>query len=161
MMTQTNLDRLKAYADAHAQLLTDNCSINPELYQTYGVKRGLRDQKGRGVLAGLTNISEIVSNKQVNGETVPCEGRLFYRGYDITDLVGAEAREHRFGFEEIAYLLLFGELPTREELAFFQRTLADSRTLPTNFVRDVIMKAPSRDMMNYPERAACSRCTQL
>lgn len=126
-MTQTNLDRLKAYADAHAQLLTDNCSINPELYQTYGVKRGLRDQKGRGVLAGLTNISEIVSNKQVNGETVPCEGRLFYRGYDITDLVGAEAREHRFGFEEIAYLLLFGELPTREELAFFQRTLADSR----------------------------------
>ena len=70
-MTQTNLDRLKAYADAHAQLLTDNGSINPELYQTYGVKRGLRDQKGRGVLAGLTNISEIVSNKQVNGETVP------------------------------------------------------------------------------------------
>lgn len=77
MMTQTNLDRLKAYADAHAQLLTDNCSINPELYQTYGVKRGLRDQKGRGVLAGLTNISEIVSNKQVNGETVPCEGPPF------------------------------------------------------------------------------------
>ena len=153
MMTQTNLDRLKAYADAHAQLLTDNCSINPELYQTYGVKRGLRDQKGRGVLAGLTNISEIVSNKQVNGETVPCEGRLFYRGYDITDLVGAEAREHRFGFEEIAYLLLFGELPTREELAFFQRTLADSRTLPTNFVRDVIMKAPSRDMMNSLSRS--------
>lgn len=152
-MTQTNLDRLKAYADAHAQLLTDNCSINPELYQTYGVKRGLRDQKGRGVLAGLTNISEIVSNKQVNGETVPCEGRLFYRGYDITDLVGAEAREHRFGFEEIAYLLLFGELPTREELAFFQRTLADSRTLPTNFVRDVIMKAPSRDMMNSLSRS--------
>ena len=102
MMTQTNLDRLKAYADAHAQLLTDNCSINPELYQTYGVKRGLRDQKGRGVLAGLTKISVIVSNKQVNGETVPCEGRLFYRGYDITDLVGAEAREHRFGFEDIA-----------------------------------------------------------
>ena len=153
MMTQTNLDRLKAYADAHAQLLTDNCSINPELYQTYGVKRGLRDQKGRGVLAGLTNISEIVSNKQVNGETVPCEGQLFYRGYDITDLVGAEAREHRFGFEEIAYLLLFGELPTREELAFFQRTLADSRTLPTNFVRDVIMKAPSRDMMNSLSRS--------
>ena len=118
-MTQTNLDRLKAYADAHAQLLTDNCSINPELYQTYGVKRGLRDQKGRGVLAGLTNISEIESNKQVNGETVPCEGRLFYRGYDITELVGAEAREHRFGFEEIAYLLLFGELPTREELIGF------------------------------------------
>ena len=111
MMTQTNLDRLKAYADAHAQLLTDNCSINPELYQTYGVKRGLRDQKGRGVLAGLTNISEIVSNKQVNGETVPCEGRLFYRGYDITDLVGAEAREHRFGFEEIAYLLLLASCP--------------------------------------------------
>ena len=158
-MTQTNLDRLKAYADAHAQLLTDNCSINPELYQTYGVKRGLRDQKGRGVLAGLTNISEIESNKQVNGETVPCEGRLFYRGYDITELVGAEAREHRFGFEEIAYLLLFGELPTREELIGFQRTLADSRTLPTNFVRDVIMKAPSRDMMNSQMCIRDSTCT--
>ena len=152
-MTQTNLDRLKVYADAHAQLLTDNCSIEPELYQTYGVKRGLRDQKGRGVLAGLTNISEIESNKQVNGETVPCEGRLFYRGYDIIDLVGAESREHRFGFEEIAYLLLFGDLPTREELDGFQRTLADCRTLPTNFVRDVIMKAPSRDMMNSLSRS--------
>ena len=152
-MTQTNLDRLKAYADAHAQLLTDNCSINPELYQTYGVKRGLRDQKGRGVLAGLTNISEIVSNKQVNGETVPCEGRLFYRGYDITDLVGAEAREHRFGFEEIAYLLLFGELPDEEHFKTFCELLSFYRTLPTSFVRDIIMKAPSSDMMNTLARS--------
>lgn len=149
----SNLDRLKLYADEHAQLLTQNGSIDPELYQTYGVKRGLRDKKGRGVLAGLTNISEIQSSMEIDGETVPCEGRLFYRGYDINDLVGAEAREHRFGFEEVAYLLLFGELPTQEELSRFQRTLADSRTLPTNFVRDVIMKAPSRDMMNSLSRS--------
>ncbi len=152
-MLQTNLDRLKHYADDHAQMLAQNCQIDPELYQTYGVKRGLRDKKGRGVLAGLTNISEIQSSMEIDGETVPCEGKLFYRGYDIADLVGAEAREHRFGFEEIAYLLLFGELPTADELAQFQRILADSRTLPTNFVRDVIMKAPSRDMMNTLSRS--------
>ena len=152
-MMQSPLERLADYAGEHAPMLAKNCGIDPTLYQTYGVKRGLRDKSGKGVLAGLTNISEIQSSMEVNGETVPCEGQLFYRGYNIIDLVGAEAREHRFGFEEIAYLLLFGELPTREELAFFQRTLADSRTLPTNFVRDVIMKAPSRDMMNSLSRS--------
>jgi len=134
-------------------MLAKNCGIDPTLYQTYGVKRGLRDKSGKGVLAGLTNISEIQSSMEVNGETVPCEGQLFYRGYNIIDLVGAEAREHRFGFEEIAYLLLFGELPDERELLSFQATLADSRTLPTNFVRDVIMKAPSKDMMNTLSRS--------
>ena len=152
-MMQSPLERLADYAGEHAPMLAKNCGIDPTLYQTYGVKRGLRDKSGKGVLAGLTNISEIQSSMEVNGETVPCEGQLFYRGYNIIDLVGAEAREHRFGFEEIAYLLLFGELPDERELLSFQATLADSRTLPTNFVRDVIMKAPSKDMMNTLSRS--------
>ena len=152
-MTRSPLDRLADYASEHAPRLLENGAIDPELYQTYGVKRGLRDKSGKGVLAGLTNISEIQSSKEVNGETVPCEGKLFYRGYDIIDLVGAETREHRFGFEEIAYLLLFGDLPDAGELQDFKKVLADSRTLPTNFVRDVIMKAPSKDMMNTLSRS--------
>ena len=152
-MMQSPLEKLADYAGEHAPMLAKNCGIDPTLYQTYGVKRGLRDKSGKGVLAGLTNISEIQSSMEVNGETVPCEGQLFYRGYNIIDLVGAEAREHRFGFEEIAYLLLFGELPDERELLSFQATLADSRTLPTNFVRDVIMKAPSKDMMNTLSRS--------
>ena len=152
-MMQSNLDRLAEYAGEHAQLLLQNGKIDPELYQAYGVKRGLRDKQGRGVLAGLTNISEIQSSMEIDGETVPCDGQLFYRGYNIIDLVGAEARERRFGFEEIAYLLLFGSLPDEPALRQFQKTLADSRTLPTNFVRDVIMKAPSRDMMNTLSRS--------
>ena len=152
-MEMSNLDRLADYAAQHTELLAKNGSIDTALFQTYGVKRGLRDMQGRGVLAGLTNISEIQSNKEVNGETVPCDGQLFYRGYNIYDLVNAEDREHRFGFEEIAYLLLFGDLPNESELKLFQKTLADSRTLPTNFVRDVIMKAPSRDMMNSLSRS--------
>ncbi|MEF9879471.1 MAG: citrate/2-methylcitrate synthase [Clostridia bacterium] len=149
----STLERLADYAANHAPLLQQNSSIDPELYPLYGVKRGLRDKSGKGVLAGLTNISEIESNQVINGETVPCEGQLFYRGYNIVDLVNAEAREHRFGFEEVAYLLLFGELPSVPVLNDFQKVLADSRTLPTNFVRDVIMKAPSKDMMNTLSRS--------
>ncbi|MDD3336416.1 MAG: citrate/2-methylcitrate synthase [Eubacteriales bacterium] len=153
-MEQRNpLERLADYAQAHAPEMEQNSGIHPELYQTYGVKRGLRDKQGRGVLAGLTRISEIVSSKEENGAMVPCEGQLFYRGYDIADLVGALFREHRLGFEEITYLLLFGQLPCQNDLADFKTVLADSRTLPTNFVRDVIMKAPSRDMMNTLSRS--------
>ena len=111
-MTQTNLDRLKAYADAHAQLLTDNCSINPELYQTYGVKRGLRDQKGRGVLAGLTNVCDVVGyKKDQEGHVIPIPGRLIYRGVDINEIVNEAYRNDRFVFEEVIWLLLFGSLP--------------------------------------------------
>ncbi|NLO83953.1 MAG: citrate/2-methylcitrate synthase [Clostridiales bacterium] len=150
---QIPLKKVAKYADTHADLLRQNCGIDPELYQTYGVKRGLRDKSGRGVLAGLTNISEIQSSIEVDGERIPCDGQLFYRGYNIIDLVGAETREQRYGFEEIAYLLLFGELPTYDQLKKFRATLADSRTLPTNFVRDVIMKAPSADMMNTLSRS--------
>ena len=100
-----------------SQLCQRENAIDPDLYAKYDVKRGLRDINGKGVLTGLTNISEICAGRvNEQGETVPCEGRLFYRGIDIKDLVGGFIREKRFGFEETAYLLLFGRLPNREEL---------------------------------------------
>jgi citrate synthase len=130
-----------------AGLCSDNNAIDKELYTKYEVKRGLRDLNGKGVLAGLTNISDVCAKKLVNGEEVPCEGNLYYRGYNIKDLVKGFLDDKHFGFEEIAYLLLFGELPTEQELAVFHDTLVERRTLPPTFVRDVIMKAPSRDVM--------------
>ncbi len=125
----------------------DRDRVAPELYGEHQVMRGLRDLNGKGVLAGLTNISEVYAKKKVDGELVPCPGRLFYRGYDVKELVGNCRAEGRFGFEEAAYLLLIGELPTTQELADFTRELGERRTLPQNFVRDVIMKAPSKDIM--------------
>lgn len=137
--------------------LADQCisdgAIDPELYTRHQVNRGLRDLQGRGVLAGLTEISEIQSSQKINGESVPCEGKLFYRGIDVEDIVGGFVKEQRFGFEETVYLLLFGHLPSHEELTDFQQILSDYRTLPTSFVRDIIMKAPSRDMMNTLARS--------
>lgn len=152
-MCSSPLDKLAAYAAQNEARLVDGAAIDPALYQTYGVKRGLRDKSGRGVLAGLTNISEIQSSRMVDGESVPCEGRLWYRGYDIIELVRGAMLDHRYGYEEIAYLLLFGELPTRAQLERFGQVMAESRTLPTNFVRDVVMKASSRDMMNTLSRS--------
>lgn len=142
------LEALDLFAQAHGDELIARNTIDADLYQLYGVKRGLRDKNGKGVLAGLTGVSEIMASREENGVSVPCEGRLWYRGYDIIELVKGAMLGHRFGFEEIAYLLLFGVLPTQAELCEFQTVMADSRTLPTNFVRDVVMKAPSRDMMN-------------
>ena len=127
--------------------------IDPALYKTYDVKRGLRDLNGDGVLAGLTQISEIRSFATVDGEKRPCEGELYYRGYNIYDLVRGFLQDKRFGFEETAYLLLFGRLPDQAELNSFHTILAGYRTLPTSFVRDIIMKAPSRDMMNTLARS--------
>ena len=126
----------------------ENCRIDPGDYRRYDVKRGLRDEDGRGVLAGLTEVSDIISKKVVDGAEIPCEGELYFRGYNIEDLVGSALREKRFGFEETAYLLMFGQLPTRAELAGFTQLLSSYRTLPKNFVRDVILKSPSSDMMN-------------
>lgn len=138
------------------QDLTSICmehgQIPAGLYDEYHVLRGLRDVNGKGVLAGLTDISTITSSKVVDGKRVPCEGELRYRGYDIKDLVKGFTKEKRFGYEEIAYLLLFGRLPCKEELEHFQKLLGGYRTLPTNFVRDVIMKAPGKDMMNTLQR---------
>lgn len=131
----------------------ENNAIDRDLYTKYEVKRGLRDLNGKGVLAGLTNISDVCAKKVVNGEEVPCAGSLYYRGYNIKDIVKGFLEAKHPGFEETAYLLLFGELPTEKELHEFQVMLAERRMLPPNFVRDVIMKAPSRDMMN-----GISRC---
>lgn len=131
-----------------AELCKKNSNIDPELYTKYDVKRGLRDINGKGVLAGLTEISEIVSSKTVDGKSVPCEGELYYRGYNINDLVDGFVGKRRFGFEEITYLLLFGELPSEVQFEKFKALLADYRKLPTTFVRDIIMKSPSNDIMN-------------
>ena len=127
--------------------------INPELYPKYDVKRGLRDINGKGVLAGLTEIGEVEAYKTVDGKQIPCEGKLYYRGLDIEELVKGFVSEKRFGFEEITYLLLFGLLPDKKELADFSALLGSYRTLPTHFVRDIIMKAPSKDMMNTLARS--------
>lgn len=127
--------------------------IDTDLFTKYDVKRGLRDLSGKGVLAGLTNISDVRASKIVDGVQVPTHGRLFYRGYDVKDLVEGFASENRFGFEEITYLLLFDKLPDKEELAGFTKLLSGYRSLPTSFVRDIIMKAPSNDMMNTLARS--------
>ena len=136
-----------------ASYCVQNGTIDPTLYTKYDVKRGLRDLNGNGVLTGLTGISEIRSSKVVDGKSVPAEGQLFYRGYNIEDLVRSMPADHSFGFEMTAYLLLFGELPTKEQLRLFIDQLSFYRTLPTGFVRDIIMKAPSNDMMNTLARS--------
>ena len=136
-----------------AALCEKSNAIDKELYTEYDVKRGLRDVNGKGVLAGLTNISDVCAKKIVNGEEVPCEGNLYYRGYNIKDLVRGFLEAGHFGFEEVAYLLLFGELPNAKQLAEFHEMLVERRTLPPTFVSDVIMKAPSRDMMNSLSRS--------
>ena len=137
--------------------LTDLCknhsTIDTSLFAKYDVKRGLRDINGKGVLTGLTEISDIVSSKVVDGKCVPCEGELYYRGINIKDIVSGFIKEDRFGFEETTYLLLFGELPKEDRLQKFKALLSKYRTLPTNFVRDIIMKAPSFDMMNTLARS--------
>jgi len=135
-------------------VLAANCSrINPELYNKYEVKRGLRDISGRGVLAGLTEIGEVHSYIIDENEMVPIPGKLFYRGIDIDDIVEGFLNDGRMGFEETCYLLLFGKLPDKSALESFERLLAECRTLPGSFVRDIIMKAPSRDIMNVMSRS--------
>lgn len=139
-----------------AGLCRQNGRIDPELYTRYDVKRGLRDINGKGVLAGLTEISEIVSSKTVDGKSVHCDGELYYRGININDIVRGFISEKRFGFEETVYLLLFGNLPDREQLDNFNRILSDCRRLPHTFVRDIIMKSPSSDLMNNISRGLLS-----
>ena len=135
------------------QMCVDHSSMDVSLYGKYDVKRGLRDINGKGVLAGLTQISNVQAVKVIDGKEVPCAGSLYYRGYNIKDLTAGFVNDNRFGFEETTYLLLFGKLPSAKELADFQALLAAQRSLPRNFVRDVIMKAPSRDMMNSITRS--------
>lgn len=139
--------------DILAKKITDNSIIDPTLYTKYDVKRGLRDLDGKGVLTGLTDISTINQNKLVDGKLVPCDGELYYRGYNVNDIIDGIKKDDRFGFEETVYLLLFGEMPNEKELEDFKQLLVQYRTLPQNFVRDVILKAPSEDMMNSIARS--------
>jgi len=135
------------------EICKKNKSINPELYTQYDVKRGLRDINGKGVLAGLTEIGEIHAYDTLSdGSSKPCDGKLYYHGYDVEDLIKGFIRDKRFGFEEVTYLLLFGELPNKNELDIFTKTLSHMRTIPPSFVRDIIMQAPSKDMMNALSR---------
>lgn len=136
-----------------AELCRKNTVIDPELYAKYDVKRGLRDISGKGVLTGLTDICEILSYTIVDNDYIPCEGKLFYRGVDVEEIVNGFMKENRFGFEEATYLLLFGNLPSKEKLTDFIHLLEENRELPTSFVRDIIMKAPSKDMMNTLARS--------
>ena len=136
-----------------SEMCEKNNAIDRELYVKLDVKRGLRDLDGTGVRAGLTNISDVCASKMVDGVRVPIPGSLYYRGYNIKELVNGFLDDGHFGFEEIAYLLLFGELPNKGELNAFTHMLAERRSLPPNFVRDIIMKAPSRDMMNSLSRS--------
>ncbi|WP_087065302.1 citrate/2-methylcitrate synthase [Intestinibacillus massiliensis] len=148
MASNPNYNDITPEIEALAARSRENSRIDPADYPRYNVKRGLRDLNGQGVVAGLTEISDIQATREVDGQQVPCDGRLYYRGYNIEDLVRCSLEEKRFGFEEVAYLLMFGELPTREQLKNFEGELSYYRTLPNNFVRDVILKAPSQDMMN-------------
>ncbi len=141
------------YIEELAKLSTDNNHIVPEMYPTYNVFRGLRDMNGNGVITGLTEISRIkAKDHDENGNEITCDGRLFYRGIDVRDIVAGFRKDGRFGFEEIAYLLMFSDLPTEEQLKRFNSTLDDYRTLPPSFVRDMILKAPGKDMMNILSR---------
>ena len=146
-MNMTVKENVLDFTSRYGNICRQADYIPQELFDEYGVQRGLRDKNGNGVLTGLTNISRIEAFKKVNGEKVPCDGKLWYRGYDVIDLVRGFSQK-RYGFEETAYLLIFGKLPDKDELAEFKSVLGASRTLPTNFMRDVIMKAPSRDIMN-------------
>ena len=135
------------FIEEHSRICEKNDLIPTELYTKYEVKKGLRDSNGKGVLTGLTNISRVDGFVNIDGVRTPCEGCLWYRGYDVYKLVDG-LKQNRFGFEEAAYLLLFGNLPTADELQNFREELALKRTLPITFIRDVILKAHSRDIMN-------------
>jgi len=152
-MENRNFSEITPEITKLAHLCEDSCLIDPELFTQYDVKRGLRDINGKGVLAGLTHISDVRATEVVNGVTLPAHGRLFYRGYEVQDLVTGFTKEDRFGFEEASYLILFGNLPNVKQLADFNEILAGYRSLPTSFVRDIIMKAPSKDMMNTLARS--------
>ena len=140
------------YLNKKEQICRKNDSIAPRLFEEYGVNLGLRDENGNGVLIGLTGISKIVSSRIEKGQKIPCDGQLWYRGYRVEDLIGGLSKDE-YGFEKIAYLLLMGEMPGQEESREFSELIGQCRSLPTNFTRDVIMKAPSEDIMNSMTRS--------
>ena len=146
-----DMTQLNDYTTRSEAVCRRNDTISPRLYEEYGVKKGLRDENGNGVLAGLTNISKITSSKIADGKKIPCDGQLWYRGYRVEDLIGSLG-ETELGYEKIAYLLLMGQMPDSAAAEEFRRLLGECRTLPTNFTRDVIMKAPGKDIMNSMTR---------
>ena len=145
-----------SYINDLAAKAVENNNIESDQYIKYDVKRGLRDLDGKGVLTGLTEVSSIHGTKEEMGSKEYCDGELRYRGIDVRDLVEGISAENRFGFEETIYLLLVGKLPTASELKEFTTLLASYRTLPENFVRDIIMHAPSDDLMNLLTRSVLS-----
>ncbi|MCI6859190.1 MAG: citrate synthase [Eubacterium sp.] len=140
------------YAVKNEAVCRKNDFIDPRLFEEFGVNLGLRDERGKGVLTGLTRISKIISSHVKDGKKVPCDGELWYRGYRVEKLIGDLGKD-QLGFEKIAYLLLMGQLPSEEEEKQFQQVIGKCRTLPTNFTRDVIMKASSDDIMNSMTRS--------
>ncbi len=153
MEKEKNFSEITPRIKELSEICKGNFALNPELYSKYEVKRGLRDISGQGVLTGLTEVSEVLSYTMVDRDMVPCDGKLFYQGYDVEDIVKGFVKEERYGFEETVYLLLFGSLPARQQLREFKKMLGEYRTLPTSFVRDIILKAPSADMMNTLARS--------
>lgn len=145
-------EKWSEFAEKYESLCLKNDTISDELFREYGVNRGLRDINGNGVLTGLTNISKIDSFRMEDGRKVPCDGELWYRGYNVMELVRS-IPEDGFGFERTAYLLLFGEMPSKEEEHQFADLVSHVRELPTNFTRDVIMKASTKDIMNSMTRS--------
>ena len=143
-----NKEEISKYSSSMIDQYKDIYKIDVDLYDEYNVKRGLRDKNGNGVLAGISDISRIDAYKLVDGVKTPCEGKLVYRGYDVTELVAGVVKDKRFGFEETAFLLLFGHLPNQYELKDFTEVVSELGVLPENFVRDVVMKAPSKDIMS-------------
>ena len=148
----TDLQSLSFLQDICSQYINQN-RISPDLYERYGVKRGLRNADGTGVMAGITQIGNVRGYYIQDGEKVPAPGQLIYRGIDVTHLIDGVTREGRFGFEETAYLLLFGSLPDRKQLDAFRSMLDRYRTLPSGFTEDMILKAPSSDVMNKLARS--------
>ena len=153
-MREKDFSHITSQIEDLSELCIQNNQIDMGLYDKYEVKRGLRDLNGKGVLTGLTEISEIhASDIDENGISHPCDGKLFYRGINVEDIIAGFTKDKRFGFEEVTYLLLFGKMPDKKELSDFTHLLGEYRCIPPNFVRDIIMKKPSRDIMNAVARS--------
>lgn len=145
-----------AYLRELTQIMEENNQIEPNLYEKYDVKRGLRNANGTGVLVGLTGVGDVYGYRLVDGKKIPDEGRLYYRGYEIMSLIEGFQKDRRYGFEETCYLLLFGELPDQRKLSMFNQLLGENRKLPDGFTEDMILKAPSPDIMNKLARSVLS-----